>query len=101
MRRWQPAVLVVMLFCGSQNDIRASSSALRTGDVFKCATTSTMTTFTVTGERSADTMGSTPFLLKILDSEFEETLLGRDVPGRLRKPERYPISSREDGSLFS
>ena len=45
--------------------------------------------------------GFTPFLLKILDSEFEETLLGRAVPGRLRKPERYPISSREDGSLFS
>jgi hypothetical protein len=74
---------------------------LRTGDVFKCSTTSTISAFTVTGDRSSNTLASTPFLLKVLDSELEATLLGRDLPEQVRKPERYPISSREDGSVFS
>jgi hypothetical protein len=101
MRRWQLAVLVVGLFCGSQNHTRAGSPALRTGDVFNCSTTSTMTTFTVTGDRSSEALGPTQFLLRILASELDETLLGRDVPEQVRKPQRYPISSREDGSVFS
>lgn len=101
MRRWQPIVLIVSFFGGSQNHSEAGSPALRIGDVFTCSTTSTMTAFSVTGARSSDTLASTQFQLEVLDSKIVATPLGGDRPGQAWKSERYPISSREDGSVFS
>jgi hypothetical protein len=101
MHRWQPSVLVLVLFTGSAHQTQANSLTLTTGQAFTCSTTATMTTFTAAGVRSSDSLSESTFLFKILDSAVEETIVGRDVSEQLRKPFRFPISSRENGSLFA
>jgi hypothetical protein len=100
MRRWESSLLVLVLFFGSGDQILAASLALRTGDTFTCSTTATTTSFSATGVRSTDTMSESKFQLRILASEVEETITDPHASEPLRKPERYPISAREDGSVF-
>jgi hypothetical protein len=101
MHRWEAWVLVLVLFSASENQTRAASLALRTGDTFTCSTTGTTTSFAATGVRSTGTMEESKFSFSILGSEVEETITDPDAPQQVRKPLRYPISSREPGSVFS
>ncbi len=100
MRRWEPSLLVLVWFFGSGDQVLAAPTALRTGDTFTCSTAATTTSFTATGERSTFTLAESKFQIRIFASEVEETITDPEASDLARKPQRYPIAAREDGSLF-